>query len=788
MKQYNTYDEAEAAYNEAINLLEKQAPTPKEAVKPKKGTVEEKQARMEQQKEGDEPQRDILGGVDPINEINKALAKAVEIRPLLESERKAEKRRRVGAAAGTLESLIGKGKVSAGEAFARSKGLLKGKLSGLRFEPIRGIIEDSLPGSVDNAIRSIATNKELRFFEKTDTEAAFNKLIDGDPITLREVDMIRRHFGMEMGDIAKERTPKSSLSDRVYAFWRAGLLTGLKTTGLNEMSNLTHALTETTKDVISAPVDIITSWFTGKRTVGLTFRGIPTGTADGFKKGYKYLRTGIDERGIGKKLDWQPVNFGDSMHGRALQAYVETIFHVMGAEDQPFFYGAMSRSLRSQAVAQARNQNLKGKEFKEYVDKTWKNPTEEMLDNGTHDAEMSVFQNRTVLGDIAKAMQKAPVIRWAVPFSRTPSAVAMQIINYTPVGAIKEVMNQISKKEFSQRNFAHAVGRSGVGTAALAIGASLFAQGLMCLDYPDNERERKLWELEGRKPNSIKIGDKWRSAYILGPAGNVLLIGGYFQQALQSSGSPSEAIVTAMAGGAKSFTDQTFVTGMSRAVDAIKNPERSFESFFSSMAGSFVPTLLADIANATDIANRRTKGAGERIVSRVPGWRRTLEPRIDVFGQDLPRYGGNPLEVMIDPSRPAKIRQDVVVDEIRRLWNNNIRVSPTQLGSRDGYKSLTAEENTVLWRQAGKYAYQRLFDTIQQPEYKKWTDEWKGKAFEKHITTAKNLARAEAARHKLAQGAKLRDISDLVTEDVAKLIGQSYQYSRLLREKKQGKL
>jgi len=40
MKQYNTYDEAEAAYNEAINLLEKQAPTPKEATVKKEETKE----------------------------------------------------------------------------------------------------------------------------------------------------------------------------------------------------------------------------------------------------------------------------------------------------------------------------------------------------------------------------------------------------------------------------------------------------------------------------------------------------------------------------------------------------------------------------------------------------------------------------------------------------------------------------------------------------------------------------------------------------------------------------
>jgi len=741
---------------------------PVEPIKEAAPTVEAKQAPAEAKGKV----RDILGGVEPITQINKALKDAVEIRPKVEAERKAEKRRRVGAAAGTLKSTLKKGEMGAEEAIGRSTGLLKGPLSNARYESIRGVIEESSPGAIDEAFRSIGESKKLKYFEVVETKEAFAKLIDGLPITLREVGMIKKHFGIEMGEIAKERAEKSPLSDRAYALWRAGLLTGLKTSMLNEMSNLTHALTETVKDAIAAPVDIIVKQFTGKREVGFTVKGIPKGVKEGFEKGWNYLKTGIDERGLEKKLDYEPVNFGESKTGKLKQVYVETIFHIMGAEDQPFFYGAMSRSIRSQAIAQGRNKGLKGQELRDFVEQTRKAPTQDMLENGIHDAEISVFQNRTVLGDIARAIQKAPVIRWAVPFSRTPSAVAMQIINYTPIGALKEIAAQIHKGEFNQRNFSHAVARSIVGIPVLAIGALLFVKGLMTLDYPKGERERKLWELEGKKPFAIKVGDKWRSAYVLGPAGNVLIIGAYFQKALTESGSPSEAIVTALSGGGKSFSEQTFVIGMSRAIDAMKDPERSFDRFFTGMAGSFVPTILADFASATDYAERQYKGPWQGIVKRVPGARRTLEPRLNVFGQDLPRYGGNPLEVMIDATRPAKIRQDVVVDEIRRLWDNDIKVSPTQLGNRDGYKILTQEENTILWRQSGQLAYQELFNLIQNRRYLRKDDKEKGKMVEKVVKEAKDIARAEAAQVKLNQGKTLQELKDdgLVTSDVESLI------------------
>jgi hypothetical protein len=500
-----------------------------------------------------------------------------------------------------------------------------------------------------------------------------------------------------------------------------------------------------------------------------------TGTKEGFQKGGEYFKTGYSERDIGKKLDYTRVKFGDSKVAKGLQAYEEAIFHLMGAEDQPFYYGAKARSIYSQAIAKGKTKGLKGKELSDYVDKLVQKPTDEMLEYAVMDAETSVFQNRTILGDIARAIQKSSTIgEVIVPFSRTPSAVATQIIHYTPVGAAFEVFNQVRAGKFDQRAFSHAFGRATVGTGAIAIGAALWAGGLILLDYPEGEKERKLWEKEGKKPFAIKIGDKWRSVYVLGPIGNVLLIGAYFQKALDESGSPTQAIDTALAGGAKSFSEQTFVVGMNRAVQAVMDPERSAEKFMSSLAGSTVPTIIADIARATDYAERRYKGPWQAIANRTPAVRRYLEPRIDVFGQDLPRYGGNPLEVMIDPTRPAKIQHDVVVDEIRRLWDNDIRVAPTQLGTREGYKILTPKENTHLWRRSGELIYHRLFNLFNTHSYKIANLENKGKKVEREVKKAKDFARAEATRAKLNEGKTKEELREdgLLTEDVKRYLNR----------------
>jgi len=712
------------------------------------------------------------GGVAWHTAIPQAMERAEKIRPRIIAEQKASLRQKFGAAAGTLKTLLAN-KVPPREALWRSMGKLKKPIG--EYEKVyQGLDEILEPWIIESAYQDIIGNPDRSYLDKIhlvtpDGTGAFDKLVAGTYLRPSDVEYLKK-WQPSIGKLAEGRVKPASIWDRIVEVWRAGLLTGIKTSHLNELSNLTHALTEVGKDIPGAGVDIIQSLFTGKRALIFTARGIPSGMGEGFVKGWEYLRTGIDERQIGMKYEYKQTDWGNNPAWKALKAYHDAIFHLLGAEDEPFFYGALTRALYNQAIARGINKKLKGKALSNFVANKVHKPTKKMLNTATVDAETAVFQNKTKLGDIGAAIQEAGG-KLVVAFSRTPSAVAMQIINYGPVGPIKEIIEQLAKKEYDQRRVSQAFGRAILGTGALFLGGWLLKQGLVTLGYPKSEKERKLWELENRKENSILIGGKWRSVFVLGPIGNVLLIGGYFQRALTQTGSPSEAIATAMAGGAKSFTEQTFLRGLSAAVDALVDPERSFELFFSNLAGSAVPTLVADIARATDSTERRTSGAVEKIMSRLPGTRELLEPRLDVFGQDVPRYGGNIFEVMVDPTRPFKVRQDLVVDELRRLWDKGIKVSPTQVGDRMGYNILTDEENTQLWRRAGELTYQTLVAIITVPDYQEWPDEDKEMLIDRSIKEAKDLARAEMARVKISQGLTVEELKKdgLVTQDVERM-------------------
>ena len=354
-----------------------------------------------------------------------------------------------------------------------------------------------------------------------------------------------------------------------------------------------------------------------------------------------------------------------------------------------------------------------------------------------------MIQNKTKLGEAAKKIQEIPVVgELAVPFSTTPSAVAMQIINYSPFGVMKEIFKQVRRRKFNQREFSHATGRSLISVAVLALGNELYKKGMIALDRPVGEKEQKLWELEGKKANSVLLDGKWRSPIVLGPAGILLLIGGHFRQAYKDTGSFTSAIQKALWGSAKTFTEQTFMVGTNAMMNALNDPERYGEDYLAKLVSSAIPTLASDIARASDPLERQAVGFGQRLKARIPGFRQTLEPQIDVLGQEIKTIG-NPLEVLIDPTRPSSVKSTPVIYELRRLTDIDFKVSPTLLGDKRGFKSLTQKQNTKLWKRAGEITNYKLGKLFETREYQELPDDEKEKEVEDFISKSKRNARAE---------------------------------------------
>lgn len=554
----------------------------------------------------------------------------------------------------------------------------------------------------------------------------------------------------EVQEFVRKKIPTKKLYRKITNVWKAGLLTGFKTSGLNIASNLAHTLAEGTKQAPAAIVDSVASLFTGKRTTTFTLRGTGKGTKEGFEKGWDYLKTGFDERNIGEKLDYNRVNFGKGPVAKAFQVYTDTVFKTIGAQDQVFYYGAASRSLMDQALAAGKNKGLKGKELRDFAYDLVKNPDEEMIRYATLDAATAVFQNQTGLGRVAKAVQNIPGVgQFIVPFAQTPSAVVTQIINYSPVGIVKTIIENIGKGRFDQRLFSQGLGRGIVGAAPLVIGAELYKNGMVSLDYPKgDERQQELDKERGIAYNSIKMGDTWNSAMTLGPVGNLLLIGAHFQKGIEEEGSSAKAAVSAGLGAASSLTQQTFMTGVNQFVNAVSDPKQYLGNYLPNLAASGIPTIVSDVARAGDPKERvTTPGLNPqsfitKAQARTPVLREDLQPSVTAYGTQDPRASG-PIDTMFNPTRPSEIRETPLTQELTRLTDSGYRVAPTKIGEKAGYKSLTPEQNTQLLETVGTLVKEKLEKLVENEKYQALSDEKKAETIEKFVEKAKVAGRAQ---------------------------------------------
>jgi hypothetical protein len=182
---------------------------------------------------------------------------------------------------------------------------------------------------------------------------------------------------------------------------------------------------------------------------------------------------------------------------------------------------------------------------------------------------------------------------------------------------------------------------------------------------------------------------------------------------------------------------------VSQVLDALNDPSRFFQGYFSGTVSSIVPTLVGDLAKSFDGLERRTGGVLDKVMAKIPGLRQTLEPQIDVLGQER-KLGGNFLETMLDPSRPSNILTSNVANELRRITDAGFNVSPTQLGDKNGYKGLSPEENTAIWKKSGELMNDKLNSLFNLEQYKNLTDEDKAKMIEDIVEKSKLYARVQS--------------------------------------------
>jgi hypothetical protein len=461
------------------------------------------------------------------------------------------------------------------------------------------------------------------------------------------------------------------------------MLSGLGTAVRNVLGTGGYQVTEEMRRPFSAVADIYMSADTGKRTVaGTNARdiyesGVEAAT-NGLKEAVEILRSGKVEADLFEEPDLQlgqgemsmrlPKLLGGAVASKVLNAYVNTVFRSLKAEDRIFRVYALQRALRSNARARAMNEAPRDRSRQRKLATGYlENPPESLVADAIAQAEEAVFTNNNRLSEGVsrlKGEMPAPVkfgVDLIVPFDKTPTNIILRLLEYSPVGLARGVkgifdVKRDARKELDsvltaedQRRVAELFGRGAVGSGLLLLGAALGMRGMATGPTEDETSSRKREESLGRPPGAVLIGGQWIEVGRLAPWGSLITIGaGMAREARQAAlasenelNRPAEQLPkeslqgeasAAMGVPLRAVSEIPSLAGTAELVKGLRAPA-SWSGKAGEIAASYVPAFTRDIASLRNPAERSATTGAERVQRRIPGWKETLPVGVTALGE-----------------------------------------------------------------------------------------------------------------------------------------------------------
>ena len=517
----------------------------------------------------------------------------------------------------------------------------------------------------------------------------------------------------------------SSKWDKFTTLWKAGLLTAPTTHIRNIAGNIINGGSEKVAQTVGSAFDWAIGKGTGKRALTLNgFGGMLKGIKEGSGYAKDIMRTGIDTTGeIDSKWRDQRTNYGNGLGGKLAQGYTDFVFNSLNASDKVFRGSAEKMSIANQAKAIAINERLKGDERKARINQLINNPTNAMLENAKHDADMATFQQDTGLGQfVAKGRQAGGITKKAtdiiMPFTGVPSAVADQLVNYSPLGVAKgvkqvadlrkAVKNGLDDSTITalQRKASTQLGRGITGTMLLGAGLALANAGLLS-GQPRDDNEKRQWAAEGKKANALKIGDTWVPIDTLSPQMILAAAGANAQSRIENGQNILSTGLNTLSDGVKSWTEQGYMTGVKDAINTLTG-DKDFNKYVIQQTTSLIPNGIRKVAAAMDDKARQADygNLGESIQNSIPLWRNGLPAKYDIYGREIKT---NPFSTLFDPQKSSVENPTDLSKKINEFRKNNPeldsvipKTAPNKITINGQTRELTSSERSEYQRLLGE--------------------------------------------------------------------------------------
>lgn len=430
-----------------------------------------------------------------------------------------------------------------------------------------------------------------------------------------------------IGLVRASYTP--TMWDKFYEYWINGILSGLKTHGVNIVSN-------TMMNGLDFGAHALASAFSSEVNVA-EVRAAAAATVHGTLLGLTNAKRAF----ITEEPQGDAVSKFEMGHRRAIGGKLGRVIRIPGralmAEDEFFKSVAYHQELARLAMREAIKLNPKNskKQFDDIMGNLLER--QDLIEAARAAALRLTFQTHMgpITAALARWLDQSKVGRLIVPFLRTPTNILKAVAEYTPAAPLLERV---------RHNFKEGGAEAAVAKARIAIGSgfalgvvAMAMEGLISGNGPPDDEERKLLEKTGWQRYSVRFGDTWYAYNRFDPLGTIFGLSADMVEMsdYMNTDEIGKAGTMLAASLATNLGNKSYLQGLADASQAYSDPGRYFESWARDLATSMVPNFIAQTAREFDLYQREARTLLDSVKEKIPGLRQTLPTRSDISGESV---------------------------------------------------------------------------------------------------------------------------------------------------------
>ena len=645
-------------------------------------------------------------------------------------------------------------------------------------------------GTID-LIKSLSqlrgTNSLLRNRMSGTMDAALNYVarnVGDGPQFLRDV------AATQIRNVAADYA-KVSTGDRAKTIRTLNLLSKPATTFRNLVGNGVFDPLESIANNTGVVFDIMLSPITGQRTVafdrGLLSAAKRRGSLEGAMKSFIEVGLDADSRNIENRYEsgtGRTFKMSGNFIERLLSTWEKYNGYMLTTTDEMAKGGTRAEARRGlEALQQRQGSNITDDYVTERADEIARQRT---FQNDSAAADL-MLRGRDALNALHVGNIGAGDV--LVPFARVPANVAMQGVNYSPVGIVNGVAQMARTIEAAQRGTltpeqqataVTALGRGLTGTAGVAAFAALALKGLLRVSESDDADEKAFDSMEGLTGTQLNLsalgralngesaewrdGDNIMSIGFLEPVNAIMAMGSMIADSYKEDESVSarDMLNASLQGVVQAVLDLPAMSSIQELMDAWQYADgddltdRTINAAMS-YAGSqlpsfFIPNVVAGVAQGLDsvvrapyLGETAEQDAVNQFLADIPGLRSQTPAQLTPWGTER-TYGDDPIRNLLNstilPGYLNEYQTNEVNREIRRLGNvYPSRQAPSSFSVNGETLTLTQAQKDTYQRAYGQAAFDSLSALMGSATYQSMSDEERTKTIESIYDYAKDLAK-----------------------------------------------